>query len=203
MTANDALRQQIRRRRRQIDPREREAAARGICAQLFSIPSLAHAKKIAVYLAQQGEADLTDFIHLAWKSKKRIFLPVLTPPALIRMRFAHYHPRSCLIPNRFHIPEPVAGASSILRAPQLDIVLMPLVGFDKKGHRLGMGGGYYDRTFSFRLHRQLWRKPLLVGIAYDFQEISELKSEPWDVPLDIVVTPTRVLYFTPAKNLTT
>lgn len=201
MTAKDTLRQQIRRRRRQLTQIERDEAARYIAARLFSCQSLTHARKIATYLAQSGEADLSEFIRLAWASNKHVYLPMLSTPALNRMRFARYHKDTRLKLNRYRIPEPVVGASQILRAPQLDIVLLPLVGFDRYGHRLGMGGGYYDRTFSFRLQRRLWRKPLLIGIAYDFQEVAELTSETWDVPLDMVVTPTRVMYFTPTKNI--
>jgi 5-formyltetrahydrofolate cyclo-ligase len=72
----------------------------------------------------------------------------------------------------------------------LDLVLTPLVGFDHKGNRLGMGGGYYDRSFAFLLRRQNWKKPRLVGLAYDFQQLDKLPAKNWDVPLTAVATDT-------------
>ena len=72
---------------------------------------------------------------------------------------------------------------------------MPLVGFDQQGYRLGMGGGYYDATLAFMQHRRLWRKPRLVGVAYECQRVETLPHDPWDMPLDAVLTERQLYYF--------
>ena len=104
--------------------------------------------------------------------------------------------------NRYGILEPQLNCSHVSPVAQLDIILMPLVAFDSKGNRLGMGGGYYDRTLSFTQHQTGFhspsekRAPKLVGIAHDIQEVDALPIAPWDVPLDAIVTPSRTLQFT-------
>ena len=73
-------------------------------------------------------------------------------------------------------------------ARQLDVVIAPLVAFDESLNRLGMGGGYYDRTFAFRKRARVLRRPVLIGVAYSFQRVDRLQPENWDVPLDVVIT---------------
>jgi 5-formyltetrahydrofolate cyclo-ligase len=112
------------------------------------------------------------------------------------MRFGRVGRTTRMAPNRYGIPEPLDARP--LRARQLDLLLMPLVGFDHRGYRLGMGGGYYDATLAFMQHRRLWRKPRLVGIAYECQRVEALPHDPWDMPLDAVLTERRVpLQLTP------
>ena len=90
--------------------------------------------------------------------------------------------------DRFGIPEPVVGVKELVRARRLDLVLLPLVGFDHKGNRLGMGAGFYDRTLAFLRDRVHWKKPHAVGLAYDFQRVDGFDVDPWDIPLTAVVT---------------
>ena len=145
-----------------------------------------------MYLPNDGEIDLWPLIHKAWKLGKNVYLPALHKPGLERMVFVKYEQHSHLIRNRFGIPEPQYSRRKVIAHHSLDLVLMPLVAFDQKGNRLGMGGGYYDRTFAYLNTRTRWNKPKLVGTAYDFQEVDSLPSDPWDVPLDGIVTPTRL-----------
>lgn len=91
----------------------------------------------------------------------------------------------------YDIPE--ATHVEVLAPSRLDVVFVPLLGFDARLARLGQGGGYYDSTFHFRRHRLNWRKPLLVGVAFDEQQLDALPVEPWDLRLDLVITPTRIL----------
>jgi 5-formyltetrahydrofolate cyclo-ligase len=105
-----------------------------------------------------------------------------------RLWFAPFHPHTRLADNRFGIPEPVASRRQACPLLALDIVLMPLVAFDGRGNRLGMGGGYYDRTFASRAHRTHLRRPLLVGAAFAFQRREHLEARPWDVALDAAIT---------------
>jgi 5-formyltetrahydrofolate cyclo-ligase len=90
--------------------------------------------------------------------------------------------------NRFGIPEPCVPARALVRAQLLDLILVPLVAFDASGNRLGMGGGYYDRSLAFVAQRQHWRKPHVVGLAYEFQRVARMPANAWDVPLAAVVT---------------
>lgn len=101
--------------------------------------------------------------------------------------------RPHLRPNRFGIPEP--AGTTVFRARQLDLLLMPLVGFDTAGHRLGMGGGFYDATLAYMRQRRHWRKPRLIGVAFECQRVTALPHDPWDMPLDAVLTEKRLYRF--------
>ncbi len=148
------------------------------------------ARTIAVYFGIDGEVDLSSIFEPAKSSGKSIFVPVLARNGL---RFIELGTRDRLGRNRFGIPEPRGGRSIDPR--HLDVVLAPLVAFDARGHRLGMGKGYYDRSFGFLRRRTCWRKPKLIGIGFDFQKIDQLVPQNWDVPLWAAVTNTGVDYF--------
>ena len=105
-----------------------------------------------------------------------------------------YQHGDTLIPNLYNIPEPIVSSSNILPSKELDLVVIPLVAFDNDGHRLGMGAGYYDRTFEFIRHNTE-SNTKLVGIAYEFQHVEEVKTDEWDVPLNQVATELQVYYF--------
>jgi 5-formyltetrahydrofolate cyclo-ligase len=92
--------------------------------------------------------------------------------------------------NRFGIPEPVVAQRQLIKPWALDMVFVPLVAFDNHGHRLGMGGGYYDRTFAFKLQRTYLTGPVMVGLAHNLQHRPSIASNPWDIPLDWVITET-------------
>jgi len=139
------------------------------------------ARHIAVYIAMDGEIDPAELIAHARTAGKTLYLPVLEHADDGILEFAPWQPETPLYPNRFRIPEPRVSAESLRAAQDLDLVLTPLVAFDVHGNRLGMGGGYYDRSFAFL--KTGVRKPLLIGLAYEFQRVSVLPAEPWDVPL--------------------
>jgi 5-formyltetrahydrofolate cyclo-ligase len=126
----------------------------------------------------------------AWKAGKTVYLPVLVNDPPQSLRFAPYRPGVPLQRNRFNIPEPDSPITDELMPDQLDLVLTPLVAFDLTGTRLGMGGGFYDRSFSFLLnHGSIEKRPYLLGLGYEFQKATEvLVREGWDVPLDAAVT---------------
>jgi 5-formyltetrahydrofolate cyclo-ligase len=124
---------------------------------------------------------------------KVCYLPVITPRQ--SLWFAPYAEGDPLALNRFGIPEPARPGLSLVGARALDLILTPLVAFDDQGHRLGMGGGFYDRTLSFLRQRHAWHKPRLLGVAHELQRISALTAEPWDVPLDGVATDMQLYLF--------
>lgn len=181
------LRRALRERRRALGRRERTVAARGVACALLRHPAYQRARSLAVYLARDGELDPQPLVRRAWASGRRVFLPVLIDRPWPRLRFAPYTPTTRFRRNRFGIPEPDVPRRRLLPARALDLLLLPLVAFDSAGNRLGMGGGYFDRTLAY-LHGRRWQRPRLLGIGYAFQQVAALDAAPWDVPLHGVVT---------------
>ncbi len=142
------------------------------------------ARALAAYIANDAEIDPAPLLQAAHAAGKRVLLPRLRQKHL---EFVSYRPGAAVRRNRFNIPEPVGAAWSLQR---VDVVCVPLVGFDRDGHRLGMGGGFYDRTFAARVrkNRGSLRGPRLIGLAYAGQEVAQLPHEEWDVRLTGVVT---------------
>lgn len=185
------LRKHLRQRRRLLSPREQEHAAVSLALNLVKNPDLHRAKHIAIYLPNDGEIDPHPYIAMAQRKGVHFYLPVLHPIHPGKLVFSPYYDGVELTANRFGIPEPAFSEGLKRPAWALDAVLFPLVGFDENGGRLGMGGGFYDRTFAFsRLRPRL--APKLIGLAHDFQKVGELSIEPWDVALHSVVTDKRL-----------
>lgn len=181
------LRKWLRARRRALSPAEQQQAAEALALNLLRHPDLYRARHVAVYLANDGEISPHVYIRIGRRRGIRFYLPVLHPVYSGRLAFSPYHEDTSLVSNRFGIPEP-RFRDGLQRPPwALDAVLFPLVGFDETGGRLGMGGGFYDRTFAFSRYRPRLA-PRLIGLAHDFQKLPELPTEPWDVPLHGVVT---------------
>ena len=180
-----ALRREMRRRRRALDASDRYAAARALSKRIAGSRWFANSRTIAVYLPNDGEISLLPLVARAWSMGKRTYLPKLFGP---KLWFLPFHARTAFTGNRFAIPEPAAPARRRIRPMFIDLVLLPLVAFDRFGNRLGMGGGYYDRTFEAVRHRTTWRGPMLVGVAYEFQRVDALPVAGWDVPLDAIAT---------------
>ena len=188
-----SLRRELRAARRALTPAQQRAAAAGVARQLRRLLPLLHAQHIAFYLPNDGEIDPRPFVRFLEQHGKRCYLPRLYPGDTQRVWFIRYRSGDALEKNRYGIPEPLLHGER-LPAALLQVVLMPLVGFDRAGNRLGMGGGFYDRTFAFRAGRKNSR-PLLVGLAHRIQEVPSLASENWDVPLDVIATESLLLRF--------
>lgn len=186
------LRRQLKAARNAVDPLSRKRAARSAARLAQHAGLLLRARRIGFYLPQHGEFDVTLLMNQALWMRRECCLPIL--PACGRvMRFGRLHASTRMKPNRYGIPEPMDAQPRSAR--QLDLLLMPLVGFDSAGHRLGMGGGYYDATLAFLRHRRHWRKPRLLGVAYECQKVAALPHDPWDMPLDAVLTERRLYRF--------
>jgi len=185
------LRKQLRQRRRKLSPREQEQASASLALNLLKNPDLQRARHIAIYLPNDGEIDPHPYMAMAHRKGVHFYLPVLHPIHTGKLVFSPYYDGVELTANRFGIPEPAFSKGLRRPAWALDAVLFPLVGFDENGGRLGMGGGFYDRTFAFsRLRPRL--APKLIGLAHEFQKVKTLPIEPWDVPLHSVVTDRKV-----------
>ena len=184
------LRRELRAKRRALPAGARAEADRAIYAQLRGLAEYRRARRIALFMAFDGEPSLKPLVEAARRQRKQLYLPVLQG---LTMRFAELEPGATLAANFFGIMEPELGAE--IDARELDLVLTPLVAFDDHGVRLGVGRGYYDRTFKFLRHRSHWRRPKLLGVAYELQRVGPLTPNSWDVPLWGVVTESRVRRF--------
>lgn len=185
------LRKALRQSRRALSPLQQKLASQHLSRQLSTHPWFIHAKTIAFYLANDGEMNTEALFEKARAMKKRCYLPVLHPIHPRLMWFAEYRTGDQLIHNRFGIPEPNHKIRNTIMPWALDLVCMPLVGFDEQGGRLGMGGGFYDRTFAYRLEHPA-KRPRLLGIAHECQKVINLTVNDWDIPMDGVATDTAV-----------
>jgi len=192
MPLANELRRQLRAERRTLSPARQRLHARRLARVLGKQLFFLRARRIAAYECADGELDPAILLGLAQARHKRCYLPVLRPHPRKKLWFVRYRPGDRLMPNVYGIPEPRLRNRHIRLAWALDLLLMPLVGFDTNCNRLGMGGGYYDRTLAYLLQRKHWRRPRLIGIAHECQRVEQLDSKPWDVPLDMVVTEKRV-----------
>ena len=182
------LRRQLRQARRQLSPTRQRLAARELYRQLAQHPVFRRARHIAFYLPNDGEIDPRPLMLEAQRRGKATYLPVLNAWPRTRMVFQRLMPNERLVPNRFGIAEPAFRPNRQRRIWTLDLVLMPLVGFDEDGGRLGMGGGFYDRSLAYRGRRKNGHKPTLLGLAHECQKVDRLPLEPWDVSLQATVT---------------
>jgi 5-formyltetrahydrofolate cyclo-ligase len=192
------LRRQLRARRRAIPDAERRNADRSILASLHSLRILQPGRRVGVFLGMPGEVDLRPCFGPAWRRGVRLFVPHIVSTRDGSMVFVPLEPDALLIGNAFGIAEPACGSRGRIPVRHLDTILVPLVGFDSHGHRLGMGAGYYDRALRPRLDRsQPFRRPRLIGVAYAIQQVEQLEPAPWDVALDLIVTERGILRFPP------
>jgi len=146
------------------------------------------ASTVALFLSFDGELDTTPLIRALWRAGKSVYLPVLHPFSKGHLLFLRYAENSHLVMNRLKILEPKLDVRDVLPLDKLDVLITPLVAFDEQGQRLGMGGGFYDRTL------QNWQQHGVrpVGLAHDCQLVTSLPAEEWDIPLPAVVTPSRL-----------
>lgn len=179
------IRTQMRGLRRSLSDRQRRHYAERLAAVVTTQILRRGCQRIACYLPNDGEMDLTPLIARLWSLGRKSFLPVLHKHMLWFMPYTNNTP---LVTNYFGIPEPDISADKRCPARALDLVLMPLVAFDESGNRLGMGGGFYDQTFSYKSRSRGLTKPHLIGVAYELQCVKQLPANWWDIGLDGIVT---------------
>ncbi|MDY6948231.1 MAG: 5-formyltetrahydrofolate cyclo-ligase [Pseudomonadota bacterium] len=188
LTDRQQLRRQMRRQRRLLSPAARAEAHRQIARILNSPALLRPGHRVAVYFAYGYEADLRDVIEVARRRGCLLYLPVITHFRHSRMRFVRYRIDSVMRVNRYGIAEPDPRHAEVVPVRRLDLVLLPLVAFDERGWRLGSGAGFYDRSLHHLRAGRRWRRPRLLGVAYECQRVARLQPDRWDVPLDGIVT---------------
>lgn len=186
------LRQLMRQQRRRLSPARQQKNA-ALVARTVSLHKqfLATCRNVSVYLDFDGELQTGPLLKTLRRRGKRLFVPLIPnkqATSQSRLRFVHLHAGSSLHLNRYGIRQPQNGTAEIPPS-QLDLVFLPLTAFDSFGQRLGMGGGYYDRSFAFK-RRAPAKRPRLIGVAHECQKVGfgQLRSKSWDVPLDYVVT---------------
>jgi 5-formyltetrahydrofolate cyclo-ligase len=192
------LRTRLRRERRQLPLQQKQEAAEDLCNVVLKHPAFLRARRIAYYLASDGEIDPWPLMLKACTRGKQAYLPIVSD-RLTRWRpsplsFQTYVPGDHLVKNRFDILEPAYDPLAEERPWMLDIILLPLVGFDRRGARLGMGAGFYDRALADLTRR--FRRPLLVGVGYAMQEVEKIEIRAWDVALDAIATETEFIWTT-------
>lgn len=183
-------RERIKKLRRELNKDEVEQMSIEVRSKVLSHPYLQEPKTIASYMSFSGEIDTVAINAALKKMQHNVCLPVVHESLKGIMDFYNYPHDDDLIANRFKILEPKTISEHYISPAQIEVVLVPLVGFNEKGDRLGMGGGYYDRML-----KKISATCLTLGLAYDFQLVPEIKSEQWDMPLDEVITPTKHYVF--------
>ena len=181
------IRQNIRRERRALSCTEQEHASRSLLGVLCRLASYRYAQRLSFYLPSDGEIRPDKLMHQAIARGKTCYLPVIHPLQENRLHFVQYQATTPLVKNRFGIQEPRLSNSKTSPPWALNIIFLPLVAFDRSGTRLGMGGGYYDRTLA-SCCTTTSTKPLLIGLAHSCQEVDKLPRSPWDVPMSLIAT---------------
>jgi 5-formyltetrahydrofolate cyclo-ligase len=187
MSQRQLIRQQVRDIRRNLAPEHQLASAQSLVSQFEQHPLICHAKRVALYLASDGELDTRPVIEWCWARQITVCLPVLHPFSEGHLLFLDFLPDTPMSSNRFGIAEPALNCQAIVVKSAIDIIFTPLVAFDAQGNRLGMGGGFYDRTLNGWHHQRLGPYP--IGIAHDCQQVAQVPVESWDVPLPEILTP--------------
>ena len=189
-TANQKrqLRAKMRIKRRSLSrPDQREASVR-LVQQLLKLPGISGARRLGAYFANDGEIDPLPALEALMERGRRGYLPVLLATRRPRLQFAEYFSDEPLQRGKYGIPVPFHDRRRLIDPVALDWLLMPLVAFDESGNRLGMGGGFYDASLASSTHRLQWRRPVLIGLAHEFQRVDALNVDSWDVPLDGILT---------------
>ncbi len=189
-TKRNKLRTQLQQRRSSLSERQQAGYSKKICQQIIKSNCFQKAQRIAFYTPVKGEASPLPLQQMANKS---FYLPVLSSQQAFHLIFVKIDKNTQYKNNKYGIPEPIYNAKDIIAAENLDLIIMPLVAMDRKGNRLGMGGGYYDRSFAFKKEAKI-NSPQLLGFAYDFQLVDELSAKAWDVPLDFMATNKEFIY---------
>jgi 5-formyltetrahydrofolate cyclo-ligase len=173
------LRADMRARRAGLDPAEVAAAGVSVVSRLASLRVVAEARRVAAYRAVRGEIPLDALLE---GERRQVF--TLPRVAGGDLEFVAWHEGQAFTPGSFGIPEPAAG--EVVPLSDHDVVFVPLTAFDERCHRVGQGGGFYDRALASMASGS--GRPAIIGIAYSFQQVPEVPTDSWDVPLDAVFT---------------
>ena len=181
------LRTKMRQQRNALSQADQTLAAEQLLQQVIQSKILNRVTRFACYLANDGEINPSALIKYAWQHNIATYLPVLHPFAKGHLAFFDYSEQTQMQLNKYKIAEPKLHCPSICPTEELELVFLPLVAFDKYANRMGMGGGFYDRTFANNTTTKL------IGLAHNCQQVEKLPVESWDVPLHAIITPNQVI----------
>lgn len=184
MSNKMVLRQALRAQRLSLSSDLIALYSQEITTTLLTLTGYQDAKHIGCYVPTQNEVNLHSFIQQAWRMQKNTYLPVLHNAN--EMDFYTYTSKTDLIKNKYDIDEPNILTSDKINPVQLDLLLIPLVAFDIYRNRLGQGVGFYDRYLAHYLQSE--KKPITVGIGYEFQKIDQVPTDVWDIALNVIVS---------------
>ncbi len=190
------LRNEMRERMKAIPPGEAAEKSQAACSLLIAEPVFRNSRTIMIYLSIPGEVDTRDLATQGWKGGKSVLVP--------KVDWEHKHMDPVVIRSldagvregRYGIPEPVEGEPHPL--DEIDLIVVPAVAFDRRGYRLGRGGGYYDR---FLAHPQV--RAVACGLGFEVQVVDQVPTDSHDHPIDMLVTEKQVLQFAPPRQDTT
>ncbi len=185
------IRKRMRNLRKNLSKEVQKQATKSLYINISQVATITKNTRIGGYLSNDGEPDLSHVFKEMWSKNAKPHLPIIHPFTRTHLLFQEYEKNSPMKANRYGIFEPELNCSHICPVAELDFILTPLVAFDSQGNRLGMGGGYYDRTLA-QIPDNAVKKPVLIGIAHQCQEVDALPIASWDVPLDYIVTPERI-----------
>jgi 5-formyltetrahydrofolate cyclo-ligase len=186
-TGKTEIRRQLRRVRNAVPVELRLAGARHAMRLALRHRLLAGKRRAGFYIPAKGEFDCLPLIDRALSMGMSCYLPMVPPSRQKKLWFSKLGDGPHWALNRYGIPEYVRHAGRV-RASGLDILFLPLLGFDRQGYRMGMGGGYYDSSLAYLAKRRHWRRPVLIGLAFEAQGLEHLPLDSWDIPLDGVIT---------------
>ncbi|NNC76383.1 MAG: 5-formyltetrahydrofolate cyclo-ligase [Woeseiaceae bacterium] len=178
-SSQDDTRKYIRKVRRDLDDEYRDRASIDIQLRLLRSNFFYASKHIACYISMPDEVDTSMVFDRAWRAGKSIYAPVVDEHR--QLRFVRVLRKTRLKKSQFGLWEPVCGEE--IPPKKLDVVVTPLVAINRQLHRIGMGGGYYDSTFSFLNHNRSWLRPKLIGLAFECQKVEKITPNPWDIRL--------------------
>ncbi len=187
------IRKTMRHARNQLSSSEQQSAAQNLLAHFKQSPHIQAAQSIALYLAVDGEINTQPLIDYCWSENKTVYLPRFHPFSKGHLLFLRYTPSTQLVANQYKILEPELSVTEIMPLHHLDVICTPLVAFDRQGHRLGMGGGFYDRVLAHSQKQHMKLKS--IGLAHDCQYIPKINNQCWDVALSEIITPSRHWYY--------
>lgn len=184
------IRSSVRQLRKNLSADFQHHAAQDIATRVIELPRVQNAHTVSLFLSFDGELNTRPLIERLWQAGKSVYLPVLHPFSRGNLLFLRYSAESEMVLNHFGIEEPRLNVQQVLPVSRLDIIFTPLVAFDATGQRLGMGGGFYDRTLQDWESAYLQQcGPYPIGLAHDCQRVDALPVQEWDVPLPEIITP--------------
>jgi 5-formyltetrahydrofolate cyclo-ligase len=182
------IRRHIRKLRKQLSKQQQQNATEQLAKRLLQRVQQHQCKRVALFLSMDGEIGTQLAIEQLWQAGVEVYIPLIHPFNAQQLIFIRYQQHTPLLRSKLGMLEPQPDCSQVCPLAELDIIFAPLVAFDPLGNRLGMGGGFYDRTLGYH-YKQQRPSPAIIGIAHDCQKVDDVPTEPWDIPLREIITP--------------